>query len=89
MTPLESAISHKRVAVVRILAPLKDRHAAKKAENAAADPKDIDLFEAVRIGDVAALQRGCVGVIDVRNDERETLLHAVWKSNLAALPAYG
>ena len=78
LTPLESAISHKRTAVVRILAPLtKDLHAAKKAENAAADPKDIDLFEAVRIGDVAALQRGCVGVIDVRNDERETLLHAV------------
>ena len=69
LTPLESAISHKRTAVVRILAPLtKDLHAAKKAENAAADPKDIDLFEAVRIGDVAALQRGCVGVIDVRND---------------------
>ena len=29
----------------------------------------------MRIGDVAALQRGCVGVIDVRNDEQETLLH--------------
>ena len=53
LTPLESAISHKRTAVVRILAPLtKDRHASKKAENAAADSKDIDLFEAVRIGDV-------------------------------------
>jgi len=76
LTPLESAISHKRTAVVRILAPLtKDLHAAKKAENAAADPKDIDLFEAVRIGDVAALQRGCVGLIDVRNGEQETLLH--------------
>ena len=90
LTPLESAISHKRTAVVRILAPLtKDLHAEAKARNSTADPKDIDLFEAVRIGDVAALQRGCVGVIDVRNDERETLLHAVWKSNLAALPAYG
>jgi len=76
LTPLESAISHKRTAVVRILAPLtKDLHAAKKAENAAADPKDVDLFEAVRIGDVAALQRGCVGLIDVRNGEQETLLH--------------
>merc|ERR1719333_207092 len=70
-TPLESAISHKRTAVVRILAPLtKDLHAAKKAENAAADPKDIDLFEAVRIGDVEALQREGVD-IHVRNDEQE------------------
>ena len=75
LTPLESAISHKRTAVVRILAPLtKDLHAAKKAENAAADPKDIDLFEAVRIGDVAALQREGVDV-HVRNGEQETLLH--------------
>merc|ERR1719171_829038 len=45
-----------------------------KAENAAADPKDIDLFEAVRIGDVAALQREGVD-LSVRNDEKETLLH--------------
>ena len=75
MTPLESAISHKRTAVVRILAPLtKDLHASKKAENTAADPKDIDLFEAVRIGDVETLGRPDVD-IHVRNGEQETLLH--------------
>lgn len=75
LTPLESAISHKRTAVVRILAPLtKDLHAAKKAENAAADPKDIEFFEAVRIGDVEALRREGVD-IHVRNGEQETLLH--------------
>merc|ERR1719337_831717 len=76
LTPLESAISHKRTAVVRILAPLtKDLHAEAKKQNAAADPKDVDLFEAVRIGDVAALQREGVDVINARNDEQETLLH--------------
>ena len=75
LTPLESAISHKRTAVVRILAPLtKDLHAAKKAENAAADPKDIEFFEAVRIGDVETLEREDVD-IHARNGEQETLLH--------------
>ena len=76
LTPLESAISHKRTAVVRILAPLtRDRHAETKARNAAADPKDIDLFEAVRIGDVETLEREGVDVINARNGEQETLIH--------------
>merc|ERR1711881_682451 len=63
-------------AVVRILAPLtRDLHAQTKARNATADPKDIDLFEAVRIGDVAAIQREGVDVINARNGEQETLIH--------------
>merc|ERR1719161_1731451 len=48
--------------------------AGEWSSSARADPKDIDLFEAVRIGDVETLEREDVD-IHVRNGDQETLLH--------------
>lgn len=79
MTPLEWAIAHKQSKVVQILNPLTpDRNAALKAKNAVADPQTIDLFEAVRIGDVVGIERAAAAAdvdIYITNSEGETPLH--------------
>ena len=77
MTPIEWAVAHKRKQIVQILEPLTpDPNAALKAKNAATDPKAVDLFEAVRIGDMASIERATAGAdINITNGDGEIPLH--------------
>eukprot|EP00518_Triparma_eleuthera_P000510 CAMPEP_0182457764 /NCGR_PEP_ID=MMETSP1319-20130603/3256_1 /TAXON_ID=172717 /ORGANISM="Bolidomonas pacifica, Strain RCC208" /LENGTH=351 /DNA_ID=CAMNT_0024656299 /DNA_START=33 /DNA_END=1088 /DNA_ORIENTATION=- len=86
MTPLEWAVAHKRPQIVQILKSLTpDPNAALKEKNATADPKAIDLFEAVRIGDVVGIERAASEAdVNITNDDNETPLHkAVLYDHLA------
>ena len=76
LTPLESAISHKRTAVVRILAPLtKDRHAAAKGGKRRCGPEGHRPLRGRAHRRRRRARAGGRGRHHVRNDEKETLLH--------------
>lgn len=79
MTALEMAKCNGHPECVALLKPLvEERNNATKARNASADPLTIDLFEAVEIGDVAAIQRAGMAAgadMNIRSSDKETPLH--------------